>query len=573
MNYRIFMPFTVLLQVFTFVAFSLFLSGCGGSGDNGSHTGDVSVKLDDKPSLFFLFNSKKDTDSAGRDTYFSFVGETVDFPPHIFSNSEHTRLDISESYWADSAGNVIQNNNHAIQFSDSHKPSVKACMIPKLSNGKRNSVTCVTFEVRALPSLTQKLRSVSAFTDNDHFQAGIQLSEMEANDIRTTQGTIWQYRWLDKDGNVLKKSGEVITGYKLDYVDIDVSIKTVKVCVFDIVTQQCVQESDLVVVPSNNVPIVTILDITGQYKQGGKVSPESRTSYAYTQPAADFNYEWTVAGGALLDDEIIAPELTLKDASYFGKDITVCMQRAYTNFTGTETTLTAKVCKTKQFTESDVQVTASYDYSYNLLAQSAPLVFSGKFNGIDEIDYSTFKLTYQGKLLSQGTDYELTDTFGHNDFTFKILSQNSTPTTEYGSVLTLQCEFGYKNKLYSCIGGSNPSDTVSIYTTGGLPELKSEVIGSIAEKNRVAFQRCETGDRLTWWLKDKGTDIYVQTGSEDVIEKGNFCYGNSPKAKGNLYLEESWAGKSLKLIVKRARNGLSDERIQILDIDLGEISE
>ena len=205
-------------------------------------------------------------------------------------------MDVSKSFWTDSAGNIIQDNNQAIQVTDSHKPSVKACMIPKLSNGKSNSVTCITYEVRTLPGLAQKLRTVSAFADADHFQAGIQLSELEPNDIRSSEGTVWQYRWLDKDGNELQKSGEAITGYKLNYVDIDVGINTIKVCVFDIVTQQCLQESNLEVVPTNNVPTVTILDITGQYKQGGKVSPESRTSYAYTQPAANFIYEWDVDG-------------------------------------------------------------------------------------------------------------------------------------------------------------------------------------------------------------------------------------------------------------------------------------
>lgn len=565
------MTLRTLLQVSTFFVISLFLSGCGGSDGGASQGPDISVTFDDKPSLFFLFSSKKDTDNEGRDTYYSFVGESIGFPPHAFSNSEHASLDVSTSYWTDSAGNIIQDNNQAIKVTDSHKPSVKACMIPKLSNGKSNSIACVTFEVRTLPGLAQKLKTVSAFSDSNHFQAGIQLTELENNDIRSTEGTIWQYRWFDKDSNLLKKSGDMITGYKLDYVDIDNSIKQIKACVFEIASQQCIKESALEIVPSNNVPTVTISDITGQYKQGGKVSPESRTSYAYTQPAADFIYEWTVDGVMLTNVEQSEPELTLKDASYFGKDITVCMQRAYKNFTGIETTLTNKDCKTKQFTESDVQVTVSYSHGNNLLAQGAPLVFSGKFNGLDAIDYSTFKLTYQGKLLTQVTDYILTTTFGRNDFTFKILSQYLKPTTAYGPIMTLQCEFTYNNEQYSCLGGSGASSISSIHTTGGLPELSSEVVGNIAEKNRIAFKNCEAGDKLTWWLKDKDAATYIQTGDEEVIGAGDICYGNS--ADGSIYLNESWAGKSLKLIVKRARNGLSDERIQIVNIELGEISK
>jgi hypothetical protein len=444
-------------------------------------------------------------------------------------------------------------------------------MIPKLTNGKTNAATCVTFEIRNLPSLATKISKVSAYADSDHFQAGIELSELEFNDMRTTEGTLWQYRWLDDKSHMLTKSGAVITGYKLNYSDIDGSLKQIKTCVFDIVNQQCVKESTLEGVPTNNVPEITILDITGQYKQGGGISPLSRTSYAYTQPAADFTYRWNVAGVMLSDNEKTAAELILKDASYFGKDITVCMQRAYKNFTGTDTTSTVEVCKTKQFSESDVQVTASYDYGYNLLLQTAPLVFSGKFNGIDSIDYSTFKLKYQGKLLNQGTDYTLTTTFGHNDFTFIIHSQQLKPTTEYGEIFSLQCEFTYNSKLYSCIGGSNAADTASTYATGGLATLRSTVIGTVAEKNRIAFQRCRGGDKLTWWLKDKDADSYRQVSNEEVIREGDICYGNNPD--GSFYLDQGLAGKKLKLIVKRVRNGLDDARIQVLNIDLGEISE
>jgi hypothetical protein len=79
-----------------------------------------------------------------------------------------------------------------------------------------------------------------------------------------------------------------------------------------------------------------------------------------------------------------------------------------------------------------------------------------------------------------------------------------------------------------------------------------------------------TGDKLTWWLKDKGSDDYIQTADEEIIQKGDICYGNA--AKGSLYIHQGWAEKSLKLIVKRARNNLPDERIQVLDIALGEIS-
>lgn len=565
------MTLRTLLQVSTLFIISLLLSACGGSDGGAKNGPDILETFDDNPSLFFLFSSKKDTDSDGRDTYYSFVGESIVFPPHIFSNSEHTSLDVSKSYWADSSDNVIQDNNEAIRVTDSHKPSVKACMIPKLSNGKTNTVTCVTFEVRTLPGLAQKLKTVSAFADSDHFQAGIQLSELEPNDMRSTQGTIWQYRWLDKEGNALKKSGAVITGYKLDYADIDVNISSVKVCVFDIVTQQCVQESNLEIVPSNNVPIVTILDITGQYKQGGTISPESRTSYTYTQPAGAFRYSWTVDGVILTDAESSSSELILQDASYFGKNIKVCMQRAYKNFSGSGTTDTAEVCKSKQFTESDVGVSASYSYGNNLLAHGAPFVFSGNFNGVEAIDYSTFKLSYQERLLTKGKDYRLTTTYGHNDFTFEIHSQKINPTSDYQKILSLQCEFTYKSKEYSCLGGSHASDTVSIHTSGALLSMQSSVIGTIAEKNRIAFQQCEAGDKLTWWLKDEGASNYIQTSAEEVIQQGDLCYGNA--ADGSLYINESWAGKSLKLIVKRTRNGLSDERIQVLDIDLGEISK
>jgi len=558
---------TLCLALITFL-FSLTMQGCGGS--SGESTGsETSVIFDEKPSLFFIFNSKKDTDSTGKDTYYAFVGEEIAFPRHIFSNAEHTSLDVSTSYWADSAGQVIQDNNNAITLTDSHKSVVKACMVPKLSNGKTNSVTCVDFEVRDLPGLAEKLREVSIFADNNHFQAGLQLSQLEPNHVRSTEGTEWQYRWLDADGNMLQKSGDAITGYKLDYVDIDVSIKSVKACVFDIVTQQCVKESSLETVPSNNVPTITILDITGEYNQGGKVSPESRTSYEYTQPAADFTYQWSVEGVVLSPAEESASELVLKGASYFGVDIKVCMQRAYKNFTGNGTTLTSEVCKTRQFVESDVQVSASYQYGHNILAQGAPLVFSGSFNGIDEIDYSSFKLRYQEVLLTQDTDYSIT-LFGHNDFTFKIFSQNLAPTEDYGPIFKLQCEFTYNSEKYSCIGGSNSSDEAGIYKNGGLPDLKSKVIGTIAEENRIAFKNCAAGDKLTWWLKDKGSDDYIQTGDEEIIQQGDICYGNA--AKGSLYIHQGWAEKSLKLIVKRARNNLPDERIQVLDIALGEIS-
>jgi len=570
MNSRTFFTFGNLLSTSTVILISFLLLGCGASSDTSSNSDGVLIEFDDKPSLFFMFNSKKETDNQGGDTYYSFVGESISFPRHIFSNSDHTNLDVSESYWTDSSNSTIQDNNEALTVSDSHKPAVKACMIPKLSNGKTNTVTCVTFEVRDLPGLTQKIRMVSIFSDNDHFQAGLQLSELEPNDIRMIEGTKWQYRWFDSNGNVLKKSGDAIIGYKLNYADIDESIKQVKTCVFGIVTQQCVKESNLELVPSNNVPAVSILDITGEYKQGGKVSPESRTSYAYTQPAAGFIYEWAVVGVVLSDVEKTAAELTLKDASYFETDITVCMQRAYKNFTGSGTTMTTRVCKTKQFTESDVQVTASYNYGNNLLAQKAPFVFSGSFNGLDAIDYSTFKLSYQDKILTQGVDYSIT-TFGYNDFTFKIHSQQAIVTAGYGPLLKLQCEFTYNGKSYSCIGGTHASNSVGIYADGGLPSLQSRVKGAIAEKNRVDFLYCAAGDKLTWWLKDKDASNYVQTGPEEIIEAGAYCYGGNPD--GTLYINEGWAGKMLKLIVKRARNGLSDERIQVLDIDLGEISK
>lgn len=570
MGYMTLMSLRTLLFTSTAFLVSVILQGCGGGSAAAGSEGEVLIVGDDKPSVFFLFNSKKDTDSSGNDTYYSFVGEEIAFPRHIFSNADHTSLDVSESYWADGSGTVIQNNNHGLLLTEDHKPAVKACMIPKLSTGESNSATCVDFEVRDLPGLAQKLRIVSIFADSSHFQAGIQLTELEPNDMRATEGTVWQYRWFDKDSNALQKSGEPVIGYKIDYADIDENIKSVKTCVFDIVTQQCVQESGLEVVPSNNVPTVTILDITGEYKQGGKVAPRSRTSYEYTQPAADFMYQWSVAGVVLTEAEKTGSELVLKDASYFDTDIQVCMQRAYQNFSGVGTTSTVEVCKTKQFSESDVQVTGSYYYGYNLLAKGAPLVFSGSFNGIDALDYTSFKLRYQGQLLTQGSDYSVT-TFGHNDFTLKIHSQHLAPTTAYGPILTLQCEFSYNSKPYSCIGASNASDSVSIYTSGGLPEMRSKVIGTIAEKNRIAFISCEAGDKLTWWLKDSESSEYIQTGSEEVIEAGDLCYGNA--ADGSFYINESWAGKSLKLIVKRARNGLSDERIQILNIELGEISK
>jgi hypothetical protein len=569
---RVFLLFRTLLITSIVFTIALTLQGCGGgsSSSGGVNTGDITIDLGDEPSVFFFFTSKKETDASGKDTYYSFVGESIGFPQHIFSNSEHTPLDVSQSYWADSLGNTIQDDNNTIQLTDSHQPAVKACMIPTLSNGKVGDLSCVTFEVRSLPGSAQKLRKISLYADNDHFQAGMQLSELEPNDIRSTEGTIWEYRWFDNNSDALQKDGDVITGYKLDYADIDVGIRTIKVCVFEIATQQCVKESTLETVPSNNVPTVTVLDIIGEYKQGGTVSPESRTSYAFTQPAADFTYEWAVAGVVLLDYEKTASELVLKDASYFEKDITVCIQRAYKNFTGTGTTLTNKDCKTKQFTESDVQVTPSYSYGHNLLVQGAPLVFSGQFNGLDEIDYSTFMLRYQGQLLTQGSDYTLT-TFGHNDFTFNILSQFLAPTTEYGPIMTLQCEFTYNNKVYSCLGGSSPSNISSVYTTGGLPKLAAEVVGNISEKNRVAFKRCDSGDKLTWWVKDKATEQYVQQGLEEVIGENTICHGNA--AAGSFYINESMAGKILKLVVKRARNGLVDERIQVLNIELGEISK
>lgn len=561
--------YRTLLFISMLFALSLTLQGCIG-GEEKSKVAEASINIDDSPSVFFLVESKKETDDEGRDTYYSFVGEAIAFPRHIFSNSDHARLDISKSYWADASSVMIQDNNTSLKVTDGHKPSVKACMVPKLSNGKSGSETCVTFEVRDLPSLASKVKTVSVSADNDHFQVGIQLTELEPNDVRDTEGTVWQYRWFDKDSNLLKKSGDAITGYKLDYVDIDERIKSVKACIFDIVTQQCVKESSLEIVPSNNVPTVTILDITGEYNQGGKVFPESQTSYAFTQPAEDFTYEWAVAGVALSDEEKSASELVLRDASFFGVDITVCMQRAYKNFTGTGTETTEKACRTKQFAETDVQVSASYSYGHNILAQGASLVFSGSFNGIDAIDYSTFKLTYLGNVLVRDSDYSIS-TFGHNDFSFKIHSQQLAPTTEYGAIMRLQCEFTYNSQLYSCIGGSSPSDEVSIYKTGGLPDLKSKVVGAIAEKNRIAFKECAAGDKLTWWLKDKGTANYIQTGDEEVIQQGNICYGNA--ADGSLYINESWAEKSLKLIVKRARNGLPDERIQVLNIELGEISK
>jgi hypothetical protein len=72
-------------------------------------------------------------------------------------------------------------------------------------------------------------------------------------------------------------------------------------------------------------------------------------------------------------------------------------------------------------------------------------------------------------------------------------------------------------------------------------------------------------------LKDKGASSYNQIPGEEVIGQNTICYGNA--AVGSLYINESWAEKSLKLIVKRARNGLSDERIQIVNIELGEISK
>lgn len=576
MGGQLFMRIEALISLRTFIltpwvfVIALLLQACGGGSGGGSAIPEIVIELDDTPSVFFLFTSKKDTDVQGNDTYYEFVGERIGFPQHIFSNSEHTHLDASKSYWADSLGNTIQDNNHTIQLTDRHKPAVKACMVPTLTNGKVGALSCVTFEVRDLPSLAQKLSKVSVYSDNDHFQAGIQLSELEVNDIRSTEGSVWQYRWFDNNSDVLKKDGDVITGYKLDYADIDVGINIIKVCVFDITTQQCVKESRLEAVPSNNVPTVTILAITGEYKQGGKVSPESRTSYVYTQPAAGFTYQWEVAGVSLSNEEKTAPELILKDATYFGTDITVCIQRAYKNFTGMGTTTTAQVCKTQQFVESDVQVTASYSYGHNLLAQSAPFVFSGSFNGIEALDYSTFKLHYQDKLLTQGADYSIT-TFGHNNFTLKIHSQQLAPTTAYGPILKLKCEFAYNSKLYNCFGGSYSAAPVSIYTEGGLPELRSKVIGTIAERNRISFLSCEAGDKLTWWLKDKAATEYTQTGSEEIIQQGDLCYGNA--ASGSIYINESWAGKSLKLIVKRARNGLADERIQQVNIDLGEISK
>jgi len=559
-----------ILTITTTMMIATVLQACGGDSGKTPSNGTSGARIeDDKPIIFFMFDSKKETDTQGRDIYYSFVGEEVAFPRHFFSNADHTSLDVSDSYWRNAAGDVIQDNNHTLKLADEHKPSIKACMLPKLSNGKTNDEACVEFEVRDLPGLAEKLSAVSILADNDHFQAGIQLSQLEANDIRMIEGTAWQYRWLDKDSNFLQKSGDAIYGYKLNYADIDEGIKSVKTCVFDIVTQQCVKESSLVEVPANNVPTVTILDITGEYKQYGRVSPESRTSYEYTKPAGDFNYRWSVAGVELSVAEETASELILKDASYFGTDVTVCMQRPYKNFVGDGTTLTAEVCKTRQFVETDVQVTASYQYGHNLLAQAAPLVFSGRFNGIEAIDYSTFQLRYQGQLLTQNADYSIS-TFGHNDFTFKIHSQHAEETTEYGPILQLSCEFTYKSKQYSCIGGSTPSSGVSIYAHG-LPTLKSRVTGTIAEQNRISFLHCEAGDKLTWWLKDEGSDTYLQTGEEETIDDAAICYGNA--ADGSLYLHEGWAGKALKLVVKRARNGLADERIQVLNIELGEISE
>jgi hypothetical protein len=246
------------------------------------------------------------------------------------------------------------------------------------------------------------------------------------------------------------------------------------------------------------------------------------------------------------------------------------MQRAYKNFVGSGSELTEEKCLTKQFSESDVQVTAIYSYYSNLLAHGAPFVFSGRFNGVDAIDYSTFKLTYQEQLLTEGTDYRLTTGYGLNDFTFEILSQKINPTSEYQKVLSLQCEFTYKGQQYSCLGGSHASDTVSIHTSGALLSMQSSVIGTIAEENRVSFLQCDPGDTLTWWLKDDGASTYNQTGIEQLIQSGDRCYGSN--AEGDLYLEKGWAGKQLKLIVKRARNGLADDRIQVLDIDLGEIT-